>query len=126
MQFWKDHITRRAFCGTTLATVGHLALAKTTSGGLNGYSLVVSTDRPRILNAAKQYITIPPKTITSFPSSRSPGGLHEKIEGLQRQVPSLKRIVIAPLDGTIAFDGQTLTPDRPSPEQTGVRRLLEL
>jgi len=77
MQFWKDHITRRAFCGTTLATVGHLALAKTTSGGLNGYSLVVSTDRPRILNAAKQYITIQPKTITSFPSSRSPGGLHD-------------------------------------------------
>ena len=40
-----------------------------------------------------------------------PGGLYEKIEGLQREVPSLKRIVIVPLDGTIAFDGEVLKPD---------------
>jgi fatty-acyl-CoA synthase len=40
-----------------------------------------------------------------------PGGLYEKIEGLQKDVPSLRRIVIAPLDGTIAFDGDALTPD---------------
>jgi fatty-acyl-CoA synthase len=40
-----------------------------------------------------------------------PGGLYEKIEGLQKDVPSLKRIVIAPLDGSIAFDGKALAPD---------------
>jgi fatty-acyl-CoA synthase len=40
-----------------------------------------------------------------------PGGLYEKIEGLQKDVPSLRRIVIAPLDGTIAFDGNALAPD---------------
>jgi fatty-acyl-CoA synthase len=40
-----------------------------------------------------------------------PGGLYEKIAGLQREVPSLRRIVIAPLDGTIAFDGDVLNPD---------------
>jgi fatty-acyl-CoA synthase len=40
-----------------------------------------------------------------------PGGLYEKIEGLQREVPSLKRIVIVPLDGTISFDGELLKPD---------------
>ena len=40
-----------------------------------------------------------------------PGGLYEKIEGLQKDVPSLRRIVIVPLDGTIAFDGEVLAPD---------------
>lgn len=40
-----------------------------------------------------------------------PGGLFEKIEGLHKDVPSLKRIVIVPLDGRIAFDGETLVPD---------------
>ena len=45
------------------------------------------------------------------PPPGMPGGLYEKIEGLQKDVPSLRRIVIAPLDGTIAFDGDVLTPD---------------
>jgi fatty-acyl-CoA synthase len=45
------------------------------------------------------------------PPPGMPGGLYEKIEGLQNDVPSLQRIVIAPLDGTIAFDGEGLTPD---------------
>jgi fatty-acyl-CoA synthase len=45
------------------------------------------------------------------PPPGMPGGLYEKIEGLQREVPSLRRIVIAPLDGTIAFDGDVLKPD---------------
>ena len=40
-----------------------------------------------------------------------PGGLYEKIEGLQKDVPSLKRIVIVPLDGTVALDGDVLAPD---------------
>ncbi|WP_454619396.1 AMP-binding protein [Bradyrhizobium cenepequi] len=45
------------------------------------------------------------------PPPGMPGGLYEKIEGLQRDVPSLKRIVIVPLDGTISFDGEILKPD---------------
>jgi len=45
------------------------------------------------------------------PPPGMPGGLYEKVEGLQKDVPSLQRIVIAPLDGTIAFDDEVLTPD---------------
>jgi len=40
-----------------------------------------------------------------------PGGLHEKIAGIEKDVPSLKRIVIVPLDGTMSFDGDVLSPD---------------
>ncbi len=56
------------------------------------------------------------------PPPGMPGGLYEKIEGLQREVPSLKRIVVAPLDGSIAFDGQTLTPDASWREDYGKGR----
>jgi fatty-acyl-CoA synthase len=45
------------------------------------------------------------------PPPGMPGGLYEKIEGLQKEVPSLRRIVIAPLDGGFAFDGEALKPD---------------
>ena len=45
------------------------------------------------------------------PPPGMPAGLYEKIEGLQRDVPSLKRIVVVPLDGRIAFDGEGLQPD---------------
>src|SRR5438309_1312088 len=37
--------------------------------------------------------------------------MYETLEGLHRDVPSLKRIVIAPLDGSIAFDGEVLQAD---------------
>lgn len=40
-----------------------------------------------------------------------PGGLFEKIDGVQQHVPSLRRVVIVPLDGTISFDGEVLRPD---------------
>jgi fatty-acyl-CoA synthase len=56
------------------------------------------------LNAVKAKLLI-------APPPGMPGGLYEKIEGLTRDVPSLKRIVIAPLDGSIAFDGELLRPD---------------
>ena len=45
------------------------------------------------------------------PPPGMPGGLHEKIQDLQSEVPSLRGIVIAPLDGRIAFDGGVLAPD---------------
>ena len=45
------------------------------------------------------------------PPPGMPGGLYERVEGLQREVPSLRRIVVVPLDGSIAFDGEVLRPD---------------
>jgi fatty-acyl-CoA synthase len=45
------------------------------------------------------------------PPPGMPGGLYEKIEGLLRDVPSLRRIVVVPLDGRIAFDSEVLQPD---------------
>jgi len=56
------------------------------------------------LNAIKAKLLLAPPPGT-------PGGLYEKIEGLQRDVPSLKRIVIVPLDGSISFDGEVLQSD---------------
>ena len=56
------------------------------------------------------------------PPPGMPGGLYEKIDGLQRDVPSLKRIVITPLDGTIAFDGEVLKPDSAWREDYGKPR----
>jgi fatty-acyl-CoA synthase len=56
------------------------------------------------LNAVKaKLLLVPPPGM--------PGGLFEKIDGVQRHVPSLQRIMIVPLDGTIAFDGEELRPD---------------
>ena len=56
------------------------------------------------LNAIKAKILL-------APPPGMPMGLYEKIEGLQKEVPSLRRIVTVPLDGTISFDGQVLQPD---------------
>lgn len=43
----------------------------------DAYRLVAHTDRKRILDAASAYKVLPIQTITSFPSDRSPGGLHD-------------------------------------------------
>jgi len=43
----------------------------------DAYQLVARTDRKRILKAASAYVALPIRTITSFPSDRSPGGLHD-------------------------------------------------
>ena len=72
-----SQMTRRTFCGTTLAAAGYLAFDKCASAERVGYSLVATTDRARVLTAAKRYLTIEPKTITSFPSAKSPGGPHD-------------------------------------------------
>jgi fatty-acyl-CoA synthase len=56
------------------------------------------------LNAVKAKLLLvpPPGTV---------GGLYERVEGLQHEVPSLQRIVVIPLDGSVAFDNEILTPD---------------
>src|SRR5580693_1436271 len=77
MDFTQQQVSRRSFCAGTLATLGYYALAAAPHKGTNGYTLVERTDRPRILAAAARYIALPPRTITSFPSSRSPGGPHD-------------------------------------------------
>ena len=51
---------------------------------------------------AKMLLVPPPGTA---------GGLYEKVDGLQKLAPSLKRIVTLPLDGSVAFDGEELTPE---------------
>jgi fatty-acyl-CoA synthase len=56
------------------------------------------------LNAVKAKLLLvpPPGTV---------GGLYERVEGLQNEVPSLERIVVMALDGSVAFDNEILTPD---------------
>ncbi len=45
------------------------------------------------------------------PPPGMPGGLYEKVEGLEKLAPSLERIVTLPLDGRVAFGDETLTPE---------------
>lgn len=40
-----------------------------------------------------------------------PGGLHERVADVVKDVPTLKKIVVVPLDGTVSFDGEVLKPD---------------
>lgn len=70
-------LSRRTFCTGTLSAVVHLAFATTPRRSLDGYALVERTDHSRILNAASRYIDVKPRTITSYPSPKSPGGLHD-------------------------------------------------
>ncbi len=55
------------------------------------------------LNAVKARIAF-------APPPGAPGGLYERVAGLQAEVPSLRRVVTLPLDGSVAFDGETLSP----------------
>ncbi len=45
------------------------------------------------------------------PPPGMPGGLYEKVAGLENEIETLEKIAVLPLDGSIAFDGETLTPD---------------
>ena len=49
--------------------------------------------------------------ILCVPPPGAPGGLYEKVAGLDREIPTLERIVVLPLDGGMAFDGEVVTPD---------------
>jgi hypothetical protein len=76
----KDVMNRRRFCGTLAmaALVSECRRGRsTTQHGDAAYRLVENTDRQRILNVAAAYMKFEPATITSFPSDRSPGGLHD-------------------------------------------------
>jgi hypothetical protein len=67
-------ISRRLFCVGGVAALGSVAWAAPKE---SGYTLVAATDRERVLRAAQRYVTEKPRTITSFPSEKSPGGVHD-------------------------------------------------
>ncbi len=69
-------LTRRVFVCQTAACLTHVAFAGAPKS-TNGYALVARTDRARILATAARYVDLQPLTITSYPTSRSPGGLHD-------------------------------------------------
>src|ERR1700761_2118921 len=74
-------IDRRDFCislsvaalSASLPVWAHSASDRKTAA----YQLVAHTDRTRILKAARDYVTLPIRTITAYPSERSPGGPHD-------------------------------------------------
>jgi len=68
--------TRRSFCYQTAACLTHLAFADVPRA-TDGYALVARTDRTRIIEAASRYLGLRPRTITSYPTTRSPGGVHD-------------------------------------------------
>jgi Alginate lyase len=74
---------RRKFLKAAAAAVGCMSAARlafgrsTRSGKPDAFRLVGETDRKRILQAADQYISQAPLTITAFPAKRSAGGLHD-------------------------------------------------
>ncbi|MGA7158906.1 MAG: alginate lyase family protein [Acidobacteriaceae bacterium] len=72
-----SRISRRTFCAASAALFAQAALGLEPHTEANAFTLVAHVDRKRILAAAKRYLPLPPKTITSFPSSKSPGGLHD-------------------------------------------------
>jgi len=43
----------------------------------SAYTMVAKVDRNRILQAAEKHVSTEPVTITAFPSSKSPGGVHD-------------------------------------------------
>ena len=72
-------LSRRLFCKrvamASLLSSAPFALAS--DSGAKGYKLVSEVDRLRILDAAKRFLLLAPSTITSFRSSKSPGGPHD-------------------------------------------------
>jgi hypothetical protein len=69
-------LNRRAFCCQAAVCLTRVAFADVMRS-TDGYALVARTDRARIIAAATRYVDLRPRTITSYPSSRSPGGLHD-------------------------------------------------
>ena len=74
-------MNRREFCASiaAFATVaGNPARSRASKAvRTEAFQLVETTDRRRILEAASKYRPLEPQTITAFPSSKSPGGLHD-------------------------------------------------
>src|SRR5580658_136933 len=72
-------VDRRLFCKAIAAfSLTPTAWSETSAEDAgHAYRLVKRADRQRILRAAAAYLALEPQTITAFPSSKSPGGLHD-------------------------------------------------
>lgn len=69
-------ISRRSFCaGAAASAFSHASWSLPRRRV--GFSFVAQVDRQRILTAAARLVRLTPQTITSFPTKRSPGGLHD-------------------------------------------------
>src|SRR6185437_4033578 len=70
-------ISRRSFCATGIATMASLAAPKflAAEDALN-FDLA-AFERPRVLSAARKYLSQKPITITASSSPRSTGGKHD-------------------------------------------------
>jgi hypothetical protein len=72
---------RRQFCAALAAfaaAAGNPAWMRAENAARShAFRLVEITDRRRILEAASKYRAVTPATITAFPSTKSPGGLHD-------------------------------------------------
>jgi len=68
----------KAASATVVAAATHPASPKSSQGvGSQAYRLVANTDRKRILQAAAEFVSQTPLTITAFPAKRSAGGPHD-------------------------------------------------
>lgn len=74
--------SRRRFCTNAaiscfVPALLHAQTQPLLSGGSGSYTDVAAIDHDRILTAAQLYLGKPPVTITSLPSPRNPGNLHD-------------------------------------------------
>jgi hypothetical protein len=77
-----NRLARRKFLKTAAAagciTAANLAFGRSSrSDKSEAFRLVAETDRKRILEAAANYVSQTPLTITAFPAKSSAGGLHD-------------------------------------------------
>jgi hypothetical protein len=71
-------MTRRRFVSGMAAAAGIVTIGSAAGKSADdGYALVAKVERARVLNAARQYLTQEPVTVTSAHSERSAGGLHD-------------------------------------------------
>jgi fatty-acyl-CoA synthase len=85
---------------TTIAFFGVMSAAK-----VQPLNLLLSRE------AILAQITASKAKILLAPPPGAPGGLFEKVEGLEANAPDLKRILALPLDGRVAFDDEALSPE---------------
>lgn len=70
-------ISRRNFCAAALGSIAGLAVPKFVAGQDKLDFDVAAFERPRVLSAAKKYLSHKPVTITSYSSPRSSGARHD-------------------------------------------------
>jgi len=93
--------------------VSLLAPNTTATSILYWASMTAATVQPLNLLFSREAVAAQVRAVKAkllfTPPPGAPGGLHEKVEGLQNEIPGL-RIVVLPMDGRVACDDETLTP----------------